>query len=201
MFINDKVVGHSKDAKVIYRGDVSLEGGHYLSNLEMFFMAGSPLDTATLEGTLTEPGRIEARFRTHGAGDKGNLKLSREASSDKKASLAVVSGPWVLYRGFSILKLDISDTGVISGGNDGGCAYDGAIKPANLKYNAYDTEVIISSCDNLNGTWVGMAYLSDGLAPDDTLNLHLFEKDYAMLLPIARNKGTRLIDKRKEWNP
>ena len=201
LFINNRVVGHSKDAKVIYRGDVSLKNGRYHSNMQMFFMAGSPLDAVTLEGTLPGPGRIEARYRTHGAGDRGSLKLNRDATSDKKASLAAVADSWVLYRGFSILKLDIDAAGAISGGNDEGCSYDGTVKPARPGYNAYDVTIAVTSCDNLNGTWSGMAYLSDGIAPGDTLNLHLFEKDYAMLLPVARNKGTRLIDERRKWNP
>ncbi len=201
LYMNGRVVGHSSDAKVIYRGNVSLKDGRYRSDMEMFFMAGSPLDTVTLEGTRPEPGRIEARYRTHGAGDEGHLKLNRDASPGKQTSLAALAGSWILYRGFSILKLDLNDAGVISGGNTSGCAYDGAIKPIDPAYNAYDVNIAVTSCDNVDGTWAGMAYLSDGIAPDDTLNLHLFEQDWAMLLPVVRNRDTRLIDERKEWSP
>ena len=125
----------------------------------------------------------------------------------KKATLKAIAGPWILYRGYNILKLEINDSGVIRGSNTSGCAYDGKIKTVDLRYNAYEVQLVATSCDNLDGTWSGLAYLSDGIAADDTLNMHLFEDgetdqdDWAMLLPIVRNKDTRLIDEHKEWNP
>ncbi len=199
LHVGDRAVGSSDDARVICRGRVSVEDKHYRSEMDMFFMTGAPLDKVTMEGTLSEPGRIEVEYKTHGAGDTGKLKLHPHKASGKKASLRSVAGPWILYRGFNILKLDINDTGVIKGGNTSGCAYDGKIQPIDSKYNAYDVTFVVTSCNEVNGTWTGMAYLSDGIAPDDTLNLYLFEEDWAMLLPVVRNDSTRLIDERKEW--
>lgn len=201
LHINGRAVGHSADAKVIYRGSVSSAGGEYRSDLEMFFMAGSPLDKATLEGSFTAPGQIRARFLTHGAGDAGDLNLRRDESSDREASFAAVAGSWILYRGFNILKLEVAGSGAVSGGNTSGCAYDGQIEPAGAGYNAYEARLVVTSCDNLDGVWQGMGYLSDGVAENDTLNLHLFEEDWAMLLPVVRNDATRLIDERKDWQP
>ena len=201
LHVAGRAVGHSDDAKVILRGDVSIEDGQYLSHLDMFFMSGSPFDRATLQGTLAEPGRIKAHFRTHGAGDEGELNLRREGNPRKKASHEAITGPWILYRGFNILKLEIAGNGAISGGNTDGCAYDGEIKPASSDYNGYTVQLIVTSCDNLDGIWKGMAYLADSVEFNDTLNLHLFEADWAMLLPMVRNTGTRLIDEKKEWNP
>ena len=199
LYVDGVAIGHTPDARVIYKGDVSFEDGRYLSRMEMFFMTGSPMDTVTLEGALSEDGRIVATYRTHGAGDRGKLVLNRK--TDKKAALAMISSSWILYQGVQILKLDIADDGTVSGGNTIGCAYDGTIKPLDPEYNAYDVNLVISSCDNLNGLWSGMAYLADGIEADDTLQLHLFEEDWAMLLPVARNTDTRLIDENKQWKP
>ncbi len=201
LYMKGRAVGHSDDAKVIYRGEVSAEGGRYRSELDMFFMAGSPLDKATLEGAFVESGRIKAHFLTHGAGDTGDLELQRDEASDRKASFGLIAGSWILYRGFNILKLEVNDVGVVTGGNTSGCAYDGKIEPIDPEYNAYEAKLVVTSCDNVDGVWQGMGYLSDGVAANDTLNLHLFEEDWAMLLPIVRNEGTRLIDERKDWKP
>ncbi len=201
LYMNGRIVGHSSDAKVIYRGSTSVESGYYRSELEMFFMTGSPLDQATLEGFFVEPGQIKARFLTHGAGDTGDLDLRRDQSSDTKASFDLIAGSWILYRGFNILKLEVSETGDVKGGNTSGCAYDGKIKPIGSEYNAYEARLVVTSCSNIDGVWQGMGYLSDGVAANDTLNLHLFEEDWAMLLPIVRNEDTRLIDERKDWTP
>ena len=199
LYVDGVAIGHSADARVIYKGEVSFKDARYRSYVNMFFMTGSPMDQVTLEGILSGDGRIEATYRTHGAGDKGKLILDRKAG--KGADLSTISGSWILYQGYSILKLDVDGNGTISAGNTAGCAYDGAIKPINSEYNAYDIKLAITSCDNLNGIWAGMAYLSDGIKVDDTLNLHLFEEDWAMLLPIVRNTDTRLIDKHKQWKP
>ena len=199
LYVNGVAIGHTPDARVIYKGDVSFEEGRYRSDMTMFFMTGSPMDTVTLEGTLSEDGQIVATYRTHGAGDQGKLTLNRQ--SDRKAALAMISGSWILYRGFQILKLDIADDGAISGGNTAGCAYRGKMEPLNPDYNAYGISLAATSCNNLNGLWSGMAYLADGITANDTLQLHLFEEDWAMLLPIVRNTDTRLIDKNKQWEP
>lgn len=202
LYMNGRIVGHSSDAKVIYRGGTSVEGENYRSELEMFFFRkGQPFDKATLEGVFVEPEQIKARFLTHGAGDTGDLNLRRDESSDRKASFDLIAGSWILYRGFNILKLEVSETGIVKGGNTSGCAYDGKIEPIGSEYNAYEARLVVTSCNNTDGVWQGMGYLSDGIAANDTLNLHLFEKDWAMLLPIVRNEDTRLIDERKDWTP
>ncbi len=199
LYMNGVAIGHSPDARVIYKGDVSFEDGRYLSHMRMFFMTGSPMDTVTLEGAVSEDGQILATYRTHGAGDEGKLMLSRK--TDKKATLEMISGSWILYQGVQILKLDIADDGAISGGNTASCAYDGKIESLHPEHGAYGIDLVISSCDNLNGLWSGMAYLADGIAANDTLQLHLFEEDWAMLWPVVRNADTRLIDENKQWKP
>ena len=206
LYINGEAVGHSDDGKVICRGNVSFKNGYY-SEMEMFFKNGSPMgSTAIMQGALPAPGIIDAFYLTRGGGDRGDIDLKRHQASDKGASLKSINGPWIMYRGYSILQLDINKHGVIRGGNTQGCAYDGKIKPVDPRYNAYRVKLGVTSCDDFSGTWEGLAYLSDSIAADDTLNLYLFddgendEKDWAMLLPMARNEDTRLIDKHKQWN-
>ena len=207
LYINGEAVGRSDDAKVICRGNVSFKNGYY-SEMDMFYKAGSPMgSTAIMQGTVPEPGLIDAFYRTRGSGDRGEIKLRRHPASDKRALLKSVVGPWILYRGYSILQFNVSKRGVIRGGNTEGCAYDGRIKPVDSRYNAYRIKLVTTSCNNLDGTWEGLAYLSDDINADDTLNLYLFddgesdEEDWAMMLPMARNKDTQLIDKHKQWNP
>ncbi|MDD9885735.1 MAG: hypothetical protein OXU83_01020 [Gammaproteobacteria bacterium] len=185
---NGRLIALSPDARVAYRGSAAFEDGNYRAEMDMFFINGSPFDKATLTGAVVSPQRIEARFRTHGAGDEGGLVLEYDAATyEKNSSLDRLEGQWILYQGFTITKFTINGDGTFHGADTNGCGYEGLIEIINPDYNAYRARLFASSCDNLDGEYEGMAFLMSSLAENDTLHMQISNDDWGLYMPIVRD--------------
>lgn len=186
--VNGRLIALSPDARVACRGSAAFEDDHYRAEMDMFFINGSPFDKATLTGAAVSPQRIEARFRTHGAGDEGDIVLEYDAETyEKKSSLDQLEGQWILYEGFTITKFTILDDGAFHGADTNGCAYEGLIEMINPDYNAYRARLFASSCDNLDGEYEGLAFLMSSLAENDTLHMQISNDDWGLYMPIVRD--------------
>ena len=197
--VGDRIVGISTDAKVAYSGTAQLEGDQYSATFKMYFINSNPFEVADITGQLTESGRINAQFVTRGAKDTGKLRLRyRDNNYERDVKLDDVTGPWILYQGYRITKLNIDAQGLISGSDTDGCGYDGQIQLAEAERNAYLVSIIASSCDRVDGQFDGLAWLQSSVKPDDTLHIQVFSDDWNMMMPMVRNDDTKIIDDGKK---
>ena len=201
--VGDRMVGISEDAKVAYRGTAQLNGDNYSATYELYFINRHRFETATITGTFAGSERgaktIDARFVTKDAGDKGALKFSYLRDRyERPTPLAGLVGPWILYRGYRIITLNIAADGDVSGGDTDGCGFKGRVTAPDESRNAFEVALLVSSCDRMEGEFRGMAWLDSSLEEDDTLNVHVFEhasKDsWSIFMPLVRNKDTKLLD-------
>lgn len=186
--IDGRLIALSPDARVACRGSTTFKDGQYRAEMDMFFINGAPFDKATLTGAAVSPQRIEGRFRTHGAGDEGDIVLEYDAETyEKKSSLDQLEGRWILYEGFTITKFTIRDNGAFHGADTNGCSYEGLIEIINPDYNAYRARLFASSCDNIDGEYEGLAFLMSSLAENDTLHMQISNDDWGLYMPIVRD--------------
>ena len=197
--VGNRIIGISPDAKVAYSGTASLEGDQYTAVFKMYFINSNPFETADITGELVKPGRINARFVTRGAKDKGSLVLHYQQNDYiRDVDMSDVSGSWILYQGYRMTKLNINEKGGITGSDTDGCGFEGQIQMVQEQHNAYDVAIVVSSCDRMDGRFNGLAWLQSSVTPDDTLHIQVFREDWNLALPMARNDDTRLIDDGKK---
>ena len=188
LHVGGRLIALSADARVTYRGDVTFSDGRYHAEMDMYFINGSPFDKVTLDGVVVSAQRVEARFLTHGAKDAGGLVLEYDqALYEKDSSLERVRGRWILYEGFTITKFTINEDGKFHGADTNGCGYEGLIEIINPDYNAYRARLLVSSCDDLDGEFEGLAFLMSSLAEDDTLHVQVANDDWGLYMPIVRD--------------
>ena len=190
LHVGGRLIALSPDARVAYRGDVAFDDGRYHAEMDMYFINGSPFDQVTLDGDVVSARRIEARFMTLGAKDEGGLVLEYDrALYEKGASLERIRGQWLLYEGFTITRFTIKDDGKFHGADTDGCGYEGLIEVINPDYNAYRARLLASSCDDVDGEFAGMAFVSGSLAADDTLHMQFANDDWGLYMPLVRDGG------------
>ena len=216
LYVNGNVIALSNGARVAYRGNMKVEGTNYFSDMDMFFINGSPFEKVSLSGTFDSPRTITAQFITEKVGDKGTLVLNydkeayeKESSLDKLAgkwilyegivslwsmpirALDKLAGKWILYEGVTITKFSITDDGRIRGADTTGCSYEGIIKPIDSTRNAYQSEMLASSCDQVDGKLSGMGFLVSSIEEDDTLHLQVSNDDWGLYLPNVRDQKAK----------
>ena len=198
LYVQGDVVAISEDARVLYRGNVELQGTSYNSSMEMFFMNANPFGQVRLDGHMPSGNEIVARFKTADTGDEGDLRMTMdEASYRQPSSLDKVMGSWILYRGYEITQLNIDEKGVIQGGNTNACEYSGRIEMIDKRHNAYRVKLALSSCHDRDGYLEGLAYLDSSVETDDTLHTYVFNDNWSSYMPVVRNNDTRTIDRRE----
>lgn len=196
--VDGNLIAFSDDARMSYQGSVRLKGGQYHSDMNMFFLNGSPFDTLVMDGTF-DPQKIVAQFLTRKAKDKGTLTLTRDTKAfEKGASIERIEGEWILYKGFMITKFSIDGKGDIHGADTNGCSYDGVVTLVNKAYNAYNFDLLMSSCDNFDGEFSGMGFVSSSIAEDDTLHIQIVNDNWGIYLPITRDKPAKAKDKESQ---
>lgn len=207
--IGDRLFGVSEDAKVAYQGSFSLDEGRYSAKFKMYFINGNAFDIADIMGRLQsgDAGKIDARFVTRGAGDKGALQLRYLRDQYERPTMQKeIAGAWILYQGYRIIKLNIDDKGGVSGGDTDGCEFKGSAGLIDKSRNAFRVSLFVSSCDRMDGEFKGMAWLASSLKPDDTLNIYAFDphefeamdETWNVFMPMVRNDDTKIIDDGKK---
>ena len=192
LYIDGEAVAVSNDTNMVYYGRVKNQQNRYESQLTMYLKSrGSKFGQVELQGEFITGNKIDAQFLTIGPGDSGKLSLSNNTELFHRAQpVEQLLGEWILYRGMTILKFNFDAKGYIRGADTTGCEYEGSIVPKkpDVNINAYQLHFSVSSCNFLDGEMHGIAYLSSSLETDDTLNMHLFNKESGLYLPIVRDK-------------
>lgn len=199
LYVNGKVVAVSKDARVLYRGVVALDGNKYRSSMDMFYMNANPFAKVNLKGHMPSADEIVARFKTVEVGDEGQLRMQMDKQTYyRTSSIEKIKGDWVLYRGYEITQLSIDENGSVQGGNTAACEYSGQAELIDQRYNAYQIKIALSSCNDRDGYFEGLGYLDGSVEADDTLHVYIFNEQWGSYMPIVRNDDSRSIDQRNQ---
>ena len=182
LHIQGRSTAVSVQAKAMCRGRVELqEGQYYMARYELFALDGAPFDQATITGTLDKQA-IRSHFVTMNGGDIGAINLDYNPIYERKPELAELDGHWFFIdRDGLETNMSISD-GQITGADSDGCGYQGTLAIIDSRYNLLDVVLNVSSCDSVNGEYIGLAYFEPGKKPlvhIDALN-NLYGFHYAL---------------------
>ena len=182
LHIQGRSTAVSVRAKAMCRGRVELqEGQYYMARYELFALDGAPFDQATITGTLDKQA-IRSHFVTMNGGDIGAINLDYNPIYERKPELAELDGHWFFIdRDGLETNMRIRD-GQITGADSDGCGYQGTLAIIDSRYNLLDVVLNVSSCDSVNGEYIGLAYFEPGKKPlvhIDALN-NLYGFHYAL---------------------
>jgi len=165
LHIQGRSTAVSVKAKAMCRGRVELqEEQYYMARYELFALDGAPFDQATITGTVDQQA-IRSHFITMNGGDIGAINLDYNPLYERKPELAELDGHWLFIdRDGLETKMSISN-GQIVGVDSDGCGYQGTLAIINPQYNLFDVVLNVSSCDSVNGEYIGLAYFEPGKKP------------------------------------
>ena len=88
---------------------------------------------------------------------------------------------------YTIIKILIRPDGRITGADTNGCGYDGIAGIIDPARNAYRFDMLVSSCNRVDGEFTGMGFLMTSIEEDDTLHLQVSNDDWGLYMPIVRD--------------
>jgi hypothetical protein len=83
------------------------------------------------------------------------FSLSLNSETGNGASFAVIEGNYATYDGLTSIAIDVD--GVLSGSDNDGCVYNGAVTVPDGAINLYKLEMDVSSCSIYSGAYTGLA--------------------------------------------
>ena len=123
-----------------------------------------------------------------GMGDSGTFSLSFDSRYNRPSSLAAISANWTYTdtNGYT-LSVSIDAQGSITGGGSSGCTINGTASLIDPAHNAYDANITVSNCGAQNGTYTGVAALSDTVTANDTLEVIVTTPGLANMVELTRS--------------
>ena len=123
-----------------------------------------------LTGTISERATMSGNW-SGGTGETGTFSFAYDSLYERGSSLSTVAGSWVSLDQFDnpIGSITIDAAGRMDALDAAGCLYSGDVSIINASYNAYDLDVTVSNCGDLNGSYSGLAVVADADGTDDVL--------------------------------
>ena len=155
--------------------------------------------TTSVSGTVTTKSSLSATYT--GGGDSGSIALTYDPLYERDSSLSLIAGDW--FDG--AISISIDSLGTFSGFDTSGCSYSGQVSIINSSFDAYKVNVTASSCGGADGSYDGLAALSDNLGLNDTLTAGVSNGSFSLvttfigggsssisqLVPTVRPQATR----------
>jgi sugar lactone lactonase YvrE len=165
----------SVSAGTQYAGTVSMSG----TTLSGQATAYAPFGSTFLDGTHVGPVTISASVNQRvsingsfsGVGDNGTISLTYDSHYVRPSSFATIQGTWQVNNDAALgtVQFVISSTGTATGSTGTGCLIAGGFSILNPAYNAYQVDISLSNCGTGNGTYFGLATLTDTSVQNDTM--------------------------------
>jgi len=148
-----------------YSATVDTNGNSFSANTTAYapfggwFPNGSTVGAVTLSGTFTTKGSIVGTYS--GVGDSGSYSLRYNSLYEMPSSLPTIAGTWSapIYTDTETLTIDLN--GDITGSSTTGCTFAGHVSIIDSAYNAYEITIVIDHCGQENGTYSGLATITD----------------------------------------
>ena len=117
-----------------------------------------------------------------GGGENGTFSLSYNTLYERPSSLAIISGIWLGQNS----TFNISSSGTISGSDVFGCQYGGQFSIINSSFNAYKLAVTVTQCGAADGSYSGLATLSDSITTNDTMTVGISSTSLSIVTKLTR---------------
>ncbi len=155
------------------------------------FANGLTVAAGTLAGTITERTDINGVW-TAESGDTGTIDQLFSNLYDRDSALSVTQGDWTGTSSVGdVLALSITSSGTIFAGRDSnGCVYtsaaDDGVNIIDPTFNVYEVNINITFCGQLNGSYSGLGFTSDGSLGEDIFTISVTNNDRAILIEVTR---------------
>ncbi len=137
----------------------------------------------SMTGTISERTRMSGSW-SGGTGETGTFSFVYDSIYNRGSSLSTVAGSWVSLDEFGNPNgsITVDSAGRMDAQDAAGCLYSGNVSIINASYNAYDLDLTVTDCGELNGTYSGLAVVADAVGTDDML---IYSVDNATWFIIA----------------
>jgi hypothetical protein len=173
-----------------YGGQVNVNGGSFTSAATAYapyggtLPDGSTVGPVSISGTFTEKGIMSGSYS--GVGDNGTFYLTYSSLYDRPSSLALVAGTWKgSVEGYAN-TLTIDSGGNITGSSVSGCTYSGKVGIIDSSHNEYTLTLSIGNCGGRDGTYSGLAALTDVNAANDSFLASVSNSSYSYVASMSR---------------
>lgn len=158
----------SLDGGPVFDGPFSVSRDDLTANTTHYTADGVTFATGRLTATVGTRSWISGRYTTSDGGT-GTLSLRYDPATERGSSLSVTDANWFATDGSYSLSLAIDARGAISGSDTDGCVYGGLLSLIDPTRNLYRIAVNASSCGAADGSYTGLASVTDGTRLNDTL--------------------------------
>jgi len=146
---------------------------------------GSGLTSLEITANITERTQISGDW-TAGSGETGTYTLDYDNVHARPSSLASLADTWFFTDGAYSLFLSIDGNGDITGSDTDGCVFNGSSFIPDAAFNTYALTIDLSGCGAFNGTYQGLAFLTDSVATEDTLVVALDDGTNSVVAALQR---------------
>lgn len=184
------------DSRGQYSGNINVSGDVVTGTLRAYAPIGYIFPDGSIVGNVSVTGKVKTKVSLSvtyaGVGDSGSFTLIYNSRYERDSSLALISGTWAMSDAGYILTFTVNDNGTFTGSDSDGCVYNGTVSIINADYNAYRMNLVVSSCGIFNGSYSGLATVSDYASPSDTLIFGVSNQNLSVTGAL-RNRLKRLI--------
>jgi hypothetical protein len=151
------------------------------------YVQGTVSSTASISSTIVAKVSMNGSYSS--SDDNGTFALSYDASTyERSGSLSLASGNWTFAdaSGFT-LTIALDSSGNWTGSDTTGCISSGSLALIDSSRNLYSATATESSCGQYDGTYTGVATLSDRLTSNDTLTVFLYNDNAVFAFDLTRS--------------
>jgi len=154
------------------------------------FSGGVTAVNGTLVGNIVERVSMEGDWMAD-TGESGAFTQLFSDLYEVDSSLSVTQGVWAGQSSLGAnLSLDINAQGTITGIDGNGCVFtSGAANGVVIidpSFNVYEININISNCGPVNGSYVGLGYVSSVFLTDDTFTMSIANASTAIVIEAIR---------------
>jgi hypothetical protein len=173
-----------------YSGAINISGNSFSSTGTAYapfgyaFPDGSHVGPASISGMFTVKGAMNGTYI--GVGDTRTFSLTYSTLYERPSSLEEGAGTWTaVISGYTVL-LTIDWLGNIMGSSGSGCTYLGNMGIIDSSYNAYSVNLSINNCGVENGTYSGLAALTDNSVANNALLIAVSNSSFSFVAPLSK---------------
>ena len=180
---NNKFVGISIDAGVLYTGNVGVSGNKLTGKVDVLVIGGGFDHTTNVSATFVEGSSITGRATDNFGTSTFSLNMDSIWNRTPDVNLA---GTYQLTDGLYTSTVVVNNDGSFTGSDTDGCNYTGSQNNFDATHNLYALVVTASNCGVDNGTYTGYSMNDDLSIQNDTLLWVIDDPDFLLIASFLR---------------
>ena len=167
-----------------YSGVLKVSGNKFTSTVTGYFPSGSYAGMGDIAGTFTPKGIMNGTYSS--TIDKGTFSFAYSSLYERPSSLSAIAGTWTDYSSGDYETITINSSGNITRPPISGCTTSGNISIIDSRYNAYQVSLTVNNCGSQNGSYSGLAVLTDTNTANDTFFASASNGSYSFVAELRR---------------